>query len=61
MTCPRCEAESRVIDSGRGRDAPHHWRRRVCQNPACRYRWDTLEIIKSKLRQVEPKAAYAHA
>lgn len=51
MRCPKCGAESKVIDGGSTRPrstAFKVWRRRVCLT--CAHRWNTYEIPADRLK-----------
>ena len=50
MKCPRCQAETRVLETREPK------RRRECTDPACGHRFSTVEVSTAELGQMR---AYA--
>lgn len=46
MKCPRCQSESRVLETREPK------RRRICGNESCGHRWSTVEVSLSELQQM---------
>ena len=49
--CPECNAGSKVIKTHRIEGGIR--RRRECVNYGCQWRWTTLEVLRSRVKQIE--------